>query len=41
MTEKPQGRRTSLYRPAQLDVIVSDMARQAAGLQAGRPGPMP
>ena len=36
MTEKPQGRRTSLYSPAQLEVIVSDMARQAAGLLTGR-----
>jgi len=36
MTEKPQGRRTSLYSPSQLEVIVSDMARQAAGLLTGR-----
>jgi len=36
MTEKPQGRRTSLYSPAQLEVIVSDMTRQAAGLLTGR-----
>lgn len=36
MTEKPRGRRTCLYTPAQLDAIVSDMARQAAGLLTGR-----
>lgn len=35
MTDKPQGRRTCLYMPAQLDAIVSDMARQAAGLLTG------
>jgi len=36
MSEKPAGRRTCLYTPAQLDVIVDDMARQAAGLLTGR-----
>jgi pyrimidine operon attenuation protein/uracil phosphoribosyltransferase len=36
MTDKPQGRRTCLYSPDQLDSIVSDMARQAAGLLTGR-----
>ena len=36
MTEKPRGRRTCLYTPTQLDAIVSDMARQAAGLLTGR-----
>ncbi|MBI3432518.1 MAG: phosphoribosyltransferase [Hydrogenophilales bacterium] len=36
MTDKPQGRRTCLYTPEQLDAIVSDMARQAAGLLTGR-----
>lgn len=36
MTDKPEGRRTCLYTPTQLDAIVSDMARQAAGLLAGR-----
>lgn len=35
MTDKPQGRRTCLYTSAQLDSIVSDMARQAAGLLTG------
>ena len=34
--DKPQGRRTCLYSTAQLDSIVSDMARQAAGLLTGR-----
>jgi len=33
---KPQGRRTCLYTTVQLDAIVSDMARQAAGLLTGR-----
>ena len=33
---KPQGRRTCLYTAAQLDDIVADMARQAAGLLTGR-----
>ena len=32
----PEGRRTCLYSSAQLDVVVSDMARQAAGLATGR-----
>ncbi|HQT32315.1 MAG TPA: hypothetical protein PLE48_16290 [Thiobacillus sp.] len=32
----PQGRRTCLYTAAQLDDIVADMARQAAGLLTGR-----
>ena len=36
MTDKPPGRRTCLYSPDQLDSIVSDMARQAAGLLTGR-----
>ena len=36
MTDKPQGRRTCLYTPEQLDSIVTDMARQAAGLLTGR-----
>jgi pyrimidine operon attenuation protein/uracil phosphoribosyltransferase len=36
MTDKPQGRRTCLYTPAQLDAIVDDMARQVAGLLTGR-----
>ena len=36
MSDKPQGRRTCLYTPAQLDAIVDDMARQAAGLLTGR-----
>jgi pyrimidine operon attenuation protein/uracil phosphoribosyltransferase len=36
MTDKPQGRRTCLYSPDQLDSIVTDMARQAAGLLTGR-----
>jgi len=34
--DKPQGRRTCLYSSAQLDGIVADMARQAAGLLTGR-----
>ncbi len=34
--DKPQGRRTCLYTTAQLESIVSDMARQAAGLLTGR-----
>jgi pyrimidine operon attenuation protein/uracil phosphoribosyltransferase len=34
--KKPAGRRTCLYDTAQLDVIVDDMARQAAGLLTGR-----
>ena len=36
MTDKPAGNRTCLYDTAQLDVIVDDMARQAAGLLTGR-----
>jgi len=36
MTDKPQGRRTCLYNTEQLDAIVRDMARQAAGLLTGR-----
>lgn len=36
MSEKPQGRRTCLYTPEQLDIIVGDMGRQAAGLLTGR-----
>lgn len=36
MTDKPEGRRTCLYTPEQLDAIVGDMARQAAGLLTGR-----
>ena len=36
MSDKPQGRRTCLYTPEQLDAIVGDMARQAAGLLTGR-----
>lgn len=36
MDEKPIGRRTCLYDTAQLDAIVDDMARQAAGLLTGR-----
>jgi len=35
MTDKPPGRRTCLYSPAQLDAILADMARQAAGLLTG------
>ncbi|HEX7972482.1 MAG TPA: phosphoribosyltransferase family protein [Thiobacillus sp.] len=36
MPDKPQGKRTCLYTPEQLDAIVADMARQAAGLLTGR-----
>jgi pyrimidine operon attenuation protein/uracil phosphoribosyltransferase len=36
MTDQPAGRRTCLYTPEQLDAIVGDMARQAAGLLTGR-----
>jgi pyrimidine operon attenuation protein/uracil phosphoribosyltransferase len=36
MNDKPAGRRTCLYSPEQLDAIVADMARQAAGLLTGR-----
>ena len=34
--DTPRGRRTCLYSTAQLDNIVFDMARQAAGLLTGR-----
>lgn len=33
---KPAGRRTCLYTESQLDDIIADMARQAAGLLTGR-----
>ncbi len=33
---RPEGRRTCLYTPAQLDVVAADMARQVAGLLTGR-----
>ena len=36
MSDKPAGRRTCLYTPEQLEAIVDDMARQAAGLLTGR-----
>ncbi|MBW8328465.1 MAG: phosphoribosyltransferase domain-containing protein [Thiobacillus sp.] len=36
MAGKLEGRRTCLYTPEQLDTIVDDMARQAAGLLTGR-----
>jgi len=36
MADKPAGRRTCLYSTDQLDAIVDDMARQAAGLLTGR-----
>ncbi|WP_324779936.1 bifunctional pyr operon transcriptional regulator/uracil phosphoribosyltransferase PyrR [Thiobacillus sedimenti] len=36
MSEKPAGRRTCLYAPEQLELIVDDMARRAAGLLTGR-----
>lgn len=36
MMEKPAGRRTCLYSTQQLDAIIGDMARQAAGLLTGR-----
>jgi pyrimidine operon attenuation protein/uracil phosphoribosyltransferase len=36
MSDKPPGSRTCLYDPHQLDAIVGDMARQAAGLLTGR-----
>lgn len=35
MKDKPQGRRTCLYNTSQLDAIISDIARQAAGLLTG------
>jgi pyrimidine operon attenuation protein/uracil phosphoribosyltransferase len=34
--DKPPGKRTRLYSTEQLDAIVTDMARQAAGLLTGR-----
>ena len=34
--QKPVGHRTCLYSPADLDAIVADMARQAAGLLTDR-----
>jgi pyrimidine operon attenuation protein/uracil phosphoribosyltransferase len=36
MKERPHGRRTCLYTPEQLERIIDDMARQAAGLLTGR-----
>lgn len=36
MNTRPAGRRTCLYTPEQLDAIVDDMARRAAGLLTGR-----
>lgn len=36
MTARPEGRHTCLYDTEQLDAIVGDMARQAAGLLTGR-----
>src|SRR5574340_194132 len=36
MADRPEGRRTCLYTAEQLDAIVDDMARQAAGLLTGR-----
>ena len=36
MTDKTPGRRTCLYTAEQLDAIIDDMARQAAGLLTGR-----
>ncbi len=36
MADQPAGRRTCLYSTDQLDAIVDDMARQAAGLLTGR-----
>lgn len=36
MKTPPPGTRTCLYTPAQLEAIVDDMARQAAGLLTGR-----
>lgn len=36
MSDKPAGRRTCLYSPAQMDALIDDMARQAAGLLTGR-----
>jgi pyrimidine operon attenuation protein/uracil phosphoribosyltransferase len=34
--DKPQGQRTCLYSTADLDAVLADMARQAAGLLTGR-----
>lgn len=34
--DKPQGRRTCLYDTADLDAVLADMARQAAGLLTDR-----
>jgi pyrimidine operon attenuation protein/uracil phosphoribosyltransferase len=36
MSDLPPGRRTCLYSPAQMDALIDDMARQAAGLLTGR-----
>lgn len=36
MTTEPPGRRTCLYTSSQLDTVVADMARQAAGLLTAR-----
>lgn len=36
MSDFPPGRRTCLYSPAQMDALIDDMARQAAGLLTGR-----
>jgi pyrimidine operon attenuation protein/uracil phosphoribosyltransferase len=36
MSDQPAGRRTCLYTPDALELIVDDMARQAAGLLTGR-----
>ena len=36
MTDQAPGRRTCLYTAEQLDTVVGDMARQAAGLLTGR-----
>lgn len=36
MSDQAAGRRTSLYTPDALELIVDDMARQAAGLLTGR-----
>lgn len=36
MSDSPPGRRTCLYSPAQMDALIDDMARQAAGLLTGR-----
>ncbi|MDP3481892.1 MAG: phosphoribosyltransferase family protein [Sulfuricella sp.] len=34
--DKPQGQRTCLYSTSDLDAVLADMARQAAGLLTGR-----